>query len=96
MAQSDPGSKSARPLLTGGNETVLSKTVWKVGLSGDPEAVPVQPGISDGSVTEIVGGDLKEVDAVIVGIESSRADRNPQALPPGFGSGQRRSRDRGL
>ena len=87
VAQSDPGSKSARPLLTGGNETVLSKTVWKVGLSGDPEAVPVQPGISDGSVTEIVGGDLKE---------SSRADRNPQALPPGFGSGQRRSRDRGL
>src|SRR5436853_209297 len=96
VAQSDPGSKSARPLLAGGNQAVLSKTVWKVGLSGDPEAVPVQPGISDGSVTEIMGGDLKEVDAVIVGIESSRADRHPQALPPGFGSGQRRSRDRGL
>ena len=96
VAQSDPGSKSARPLLAGGNQAVLSKTVWKVGLSGDPEAVPVQPGISDGSVTEIVGGDLKEVDAVIVGIESSRAERHPQALPPGFGSGQRRSRDRGL
>ena len=96
LAQSDADSKSARPVLTGGNQAMLSKTVWKVGPSGDPEAVSVQPGISDGSATEIAGGDLKEGDAVIVGIEALKAERSPQALPPGFGSGQRRSRDRGL
>lgn len=96
LAQSDADSKSARPVLTGGNQAMLSKTVWKVGPSGDPEAVSVQPGISDGSATEIAGGDVKEGDAVIVGIEALKAERSPQALPPGFGSGQRRSRDRGL
>ncbi|HKW87108.1 MAG TPA: efflux RND transporter periplasmic adaptor subunit [Nitrospiraceae bacterium] len=96
VAQSDADSKGARPVLTSGDQAVLSKTVWKVGPSGDPEAVPVQLGISDGSATEIVSGDLKEGNAVIVGIELSRAEPNPHALPPGFGSGQRRSRDRGL
>lgn len=96
VAHGDPGLKTARPVLAGENQAVLSKTVWKVGPAGDPEAVSVQPGISDGSATEIRGGDLQEGDAVIVGIELSRMERNPQALPPGFGSGQRRSRDRGL
>ncbi len=98
IAQTDLGSKSARSVLTGGNQAGLSKTLWKLGPSGDPEAMPIQAGISDGSATELLGGELQEGDAVIVGIDSLKAERTPQALPPGFGSGQRRSspRDRGL
>ena len=74
-----------------------SKTVWKVGASGDPEPVPVQVGISDGNVTEIITDGLTETDDVIIGMETSHTGRKPESLPPGFGSGQqRRSRDRGL
>jgi HlyD family secretion protein len=69
-----------------------------LGASGDPEPVPVQIGISDGNFTELLGGELKEGDAVIIGIDTPRGARKQDALPPGFGSGQRRpsSRDRGL
>ena len=75
----------------------VAKTVWKVGASGDPEPVPVQVGISDGNVTEIITDGLTETDDVIIGMEISRTGRKPESLPPGFGSGQqRRPRDRGL
>ncbi len=93
-----PGSNGALPVVTGGVSSVSAKTVWEISPSGDPEAVPIQSGISDGTATEVVSGELKEGDAVIVGIELSKSGRDPHALPPGFGSGQRRpsSRDRGL
>jgi HlyD family secretion protein len=73
------------------------KTVWRLSPAGDAEAVPVQPGISDGNSTELITSALQEGDAVIVGIESPTV-RRPDTLPPGFGSGQRRpaSRERGL
>jgi HlyD family secretion protein len=103
-------AKSERPEGSGGQAVSTSqghargqdgssdaKTVWKLGASGDPEPVPVQVGISDGNVTEIITDDLTETDEVIIGIETSRSARNPESLPPGFGSGQqRRSRERGM
>jgi len=94
----DAGSKAALSVVTRGDAATASKPVWRVGPSGDPEAIPIQPGISDGSATEVVSGELKESDAVIVGIELPEGERIPHALPPGFGSGQRRPspRDRGL
>ena len=94
----DAGSKAALSVVTRGDAMTVSKPVWKVGPSGDPEAIPIQPGISDGSATEVVSGELKESDTVIVGIELPEGERIPHALPPGFGSGQRRPspRDRGL
>jgi hypothetical protein len=61
--------------------------------------VRIQTGISDGNVTELVAGDIKEADEVIVGVETLRSGRKPGSLPPGFGAGQPRrgsSRDRGL
>ena len=93
-----PGSNGALPVAAGGVSSASAKTVWEISPSGDPEAVPIQSGISDGTATEVVSGELKEGDAVIVGIELSKTGGNPHALPPGFGSGQRRpsSRDRGL
>jgi hypothetical protein len=61
--------------------------------------VAVQTGISDGLVTEITGGELREGESVIVGIEASKSSRS-ENLPPGFGGGgphsRPRGRDRGL
>lgn len=76
----------------------MPRKVWRPGLIGDPEPLAIEAGISDGMVTELVQGDLKEGDLVIVGIDSPRPARETAAFPPGFGSGQRRgsSRDRGL
>jgi HlyD family secretion protein len=74
-----------------------AKTVWKLGTSGDLEPVPVQVGISDGNMTEIITEGLAETDEVIIGIETARSGRKPESLPPGFGSGQpRRPRERGF
>jgi HlyD family secretion protein len=103
-------AKSERPEGSGGQAVSTSqgharghdgssdaKTVWKLGASGDPEPVPVQVGISDGNVTEIITDGLTETDEVIIGIETSRSGRKPESLPPGFGSGQqRRPRERGF
>ena len=74
------------------------RKVWKQDESGEPVSVSVQTGISDGVWTEIVGGSLGEQDAVIVGLDVARANRQGSELPPGFGggSGQRRTRDRGI
>ena len=76
-----------------------SRKIWKLGVTGEPESLAVQTGISDGLWTEVLAGPISEHDKVIVGIDTPRGDRRSGELPPGFGSsgGQRRSpRDRGL
>jgi HlyD family secretion protein len=83
----------------GGNDLVAGKTVWKMGASGDPEAVILQAGISDGSFTEVAGGALNEGDPIIVGLDTSRTTARSDQLPPGFGGGGQhrpRGRERGL
>jgi HlyD family secretion protein len=42
-------------------------TVWVADGKRAPKSVNVRLGISDGSFTELIGGELKEGDAVIVG-----------------------------
>lgn len=86
VSQSNPSRASGRP--------GVAKVVWKEGASGDPEAVPLQLGISDGTFTEVLGGNLTEGDPVIVGIETPKGERKPESLPPGFGGGQRRASPR--
>ena len=44
-------------------------TVWVVAGDGAPRAVRVRTGLTDGAVTEIIGGDLAEGAAVVVGQE---------------------------
>lgn len=51
--------------------------VWVLGPDGRPQAVRVRLGISDGSATEVVAGDLQEGQQVIVGAVS------PNAAPHG-------------
>jgi HlyD family secretion protein len=47
--------------------------IWIVGPDGKPKPVAVQLGVSDGTNTEIVGGDLAEGQQVIVGLGGDRA-----------------------
>ncbi len=96
VKNSSSSSASQRPQAGGGNQG--KKTVWKLNDSDAPTAVTIQPGISDGSTTEVVDGELRERDKIIIGIVLPQGDRKANQLPPGFGSGQKStsSRDRGL
>jgi HlyD family secretion protein len=60
----------AKKTATGGT----AKQVWVL-LDGAPVAVNVTPGISDGRMTEITGGDLKEGMAVITDQRSGAASK---------------------
>ncbi len=91
-----PGASPQGPHASGGSHG--RKTVWKLTDSGDPTSVLLQPGISDGSKTEVVESELREQDKIIVGIAIPQGERKANQLPPGFGSGQKStsSRDKGL
>jgi HlyD family secretion protein len=58
--------------------------VWVLGRDGRPVAVPVALGITDGTFTEIVRGDLAGGQAVLIGLEAG-----PSATPLGAGPGVR-------
>ena len=84
----DGGRKGGLP-GAGGRDAKVKPTVWQPDPQGEPTTVEVKTGITDGTYTELVEGELKEGDEVIVGI---KAPKEPQgfgaggALPPGFGS----------
>ena len=62
------GSEMARPA---GGEAQLatgSAEVWRLGRDGRPHAEPVHTGLTDGVFTEVMGGDLKKGDEVVVGV----------------------------
>jgi HlyD family secretion protein len=58
-----------------------SGRVFVFGAGGQPEAVNVRTGLSDGSMTEMIGNRLKEGDQVIVG--SARPGSSTAARPSG-------------
>lgn len=90
------GRSGGHPAAAIGDSNGTTRKIWKLGASGELEPVTVQTGISDGVSTEVLSGQLSEGDTIIVGIEAPRGERRSSDLPPGFGSGQRRSRDRSL
>jgi HlyD family secretion protein len=55
--------------------------VWVLGPDGKPKQVSLQLGLSDGSSTEVVGGDLTEQQQVIVGLGGDRPAA-PGSAPP--------------
>ncbi|HEY8460607.1 MAG TPA: efflux RND transporter periplasmic adaptor subunit, partial [Blastocatellia bacterium] len=61
--------------------------VWVLGPDKKPQMRRIRLGITDGAWTEIIEGDLKEGDIVIVGQNISAEDRQQsnQQRPPGFG-----------
>jgi HlyD family secretion protein len=63
------------------------RVVWVLGQNGKPERRRIAVGLSDGSATEVVDGDLKEGDMVITGQQiSANKTANTQSTPPGFGN----------
>ncbi len=66
------------------------RVVWVLGQDGKPERRRITTGLSDGSATEIVEGNLNEGDMVITGQQISGAARtSTQSTPPGFGNAPR-------
>jgi len=66
------------------------RVVWVLGQDGKPERRRITTGLSDGSATEIVEGNLNEGDMVITGQQIAGATRtSTQSTPPGFGGAPR-------
>ena len=72
-----------RPASTGRARLEKGSGVW-VARRGKSVRVPVTLGISDGSYTEIVSGNLKEGEAVIVESASSAKSQTPSGHRPRF------------
>jgi len=64
--------RAANPLSRG--------RVFLLGPDGRPQAVSVTYGISDGSYTQILGGEIKEGDLVIVGVKRSARKSESRGL----------------
>jgi HlyD family secretion protein len=64
--------------------------VWVLSSDQKPQPRRIVVGLSDGSATEVVSGNLQEGDVVIIG-ENISGDTKPQTTQtaPGFGGGQR-------
>jgi HlyD family secretion protein len=60
-------------------------TVWVADGTGAPKSVSVRLGISDGSFTELLGGELKEGDAVIIGGGAGASKAEAKGNAPRFG-----------
>jgi HlyD family secretion protein len=58
--------------------------VWMLSGEGQPQVVPVKPGIADQQFTEMLEGQVREGDRVIVGLETLE-EAGQKNLPPGFG-----------
>jgi HlyD family secretion protein len=56
--------------------------VWVLPAFGEPRSVRIRTGISDGTLTEIIEGDLHAGDALVTEM-SGGADDKPATVPPG-------------
>jgi len=83
-------SKEAGGAATGRKKEPMGQRVYVMGKDGKdrkPRAVPVKTGVSDGSYTELTGGDLKEGDLLVTG-ESQKGAAASGGSPPGMGFGR--------
>jgi HlyD family secretion protein len=80
---------STAPVLPG-----QLRRVWVMGADGKPESRRIKIGLSDGSSTEVVEGDLHEGDVVVTGqnvtaSSTSSRTQNSNQTAPGFGGAPR-------
>jgi HlyD family secretion protein len=77
---------ASSPVVAGQN-----RLVWVLGQDGKPQARRVSVGLSDGSATEIVSGNLQEGDVIIIGetISGQARTQTTTQQAPGFGGAQR-------
>jgi HlyD family secretion protein len=95
--------QGARPQFARASEPVLpgqTRRVWVMGADGKPEPRRIKVGLSDGSATEVVEGDLREGDVIVTGQNvtssaSSGAQGGGQSSAPGFGGAPRVGGGRG-
>jgi len=92
------GASGAGTITGGASDAGMKKkpptVLWVLDAAGNPQPVPVETGISDGSFTEIVTESLKEGDSIIVGLKGAATSTgNDQVNPfaPRFPGGQRGS-----
>src|SRR5574337_1772425 len=71
------GTGEGAPKARGGAKGGSSQTIWVLGHDHTPQPVSVKLGITDGSTSELLDGDLKEADEVIVGAVSKEASGGP-------------------
>jgi HlyD family secretion protein len=69
-----------------GRSATVPGRVWVVGVNGSPAVVSLTLGLTDGSMTEVVQGDLKEGQEVIVGLMGASGGPARQT-PPGAAGG---------
>jgi HlyD family secretion protein len=81
-------ARATEPVLPG-----QTRRVWVMSANGKPEPRRIKVGLSDGSATEVVEGDLREGDVVITGqnvtASSSSTQSGGQSTAPGFGGAPR-------
>jgi HlyD family secretion protein len=72
---------------SGGKSSRAGQTVYTLspGGLGEPKAVEIRAGITDSRFTQVVSGDLKAGDTIVVGLATTKADAG--ARPPGGASG---------
>jgi HlyD family secretion protein len=76
-----------------GGESTKAAMVWVLGPTGKPEPRQVRLGITDGSFTEVVGGNLPAGGLAIIADSTQAATENPQGgMRTPFGFGGRRAR----
>ena len=75
---------ASAPVLPG-----QTRIVWVLGQDGKPDRRRIVVGLSDGSATEVVSGELNEGDMVIIGQQITGANRPASSTPPGFGNAPR-------
>src|SRR5688572_9727959 len=66
-----------------------TRLIWVLGQDGKPQSRRIKVGLTDGSSTEVVEGNLQEGEIVITGQTISSSSASNQATPPGFGGAQR-------
>jgi HlyD family secretion protein len=64
-----------------------TRVVWVMGQDGKPQRRRITVGLSDGTGTEVAGGELQEGEMVITGQNVTSATRTQTQAAPGFGGG---------
>ncbi len=82
-------ARATEPVLPG-----QMRRVWVLGADGKPEPRRIKVGLSDGSATEVVEGELREGDVIVTGQNvtasaSSSTQSGGQSTAPGFGGAPR-------
>jgi HlyD family secretion protein len=68
---------------SGPREEPDQRTVWVLPPVGDPRPVKIRTGISDGTLTEVVDGDLHAGDALVTEVSIGADDKPTTTAPPG-------------